>query len=372
MPIYEALSDKLTVVLDVGSAYTKFGFSGEYAPRCIIRSEVRCKKTNTIRRIIDYENEKDLYDLLVDFVHVLYFKYALFSPKDKPIVVVESLLCPTLFRETLAKVLFEHYEISMLLMLPSHLVGLSTLGAETALVLDVGYFEAVAIPVCHGLPVIHAWQALPLGSQIIHNNLRALLNSDNTGINNLPESVIEDIKVRCCFVTKQKRAAQLSVAKPEITFAPEVKYPIGGSEIITVSGKVREKVYEILYDEDNDHLCLSTMLLDAITKVDIHLRNKLAENILLIGGTVMVPGFKARLKEELHKQLKHDRYKKLKISSFKFHTPPCKENYTAWLGGAIYGATELLSMKALTREKYFKENRLPDWPNMRDNFRTNN
>lgn len=84
----------------------RFGFSGEYAPRCIIRSEVRCKKTDQIRQIIDYQNEKDLYDLLVDFLHILYFKYALFSPKDKPIVVVESLLTPTLFRETLAKVCF--------------------------------------------------------------------------------------------------------------------------------------------------------------------------------------------------------------------------------------------------------------------------
>lgn len=55
-----------------------------------------------------------------------------------------------------------------MLILPSHLVSLSTLGAETALVLDVGYTEAVAIPVCFGLPVIHAWQALPLASQAIH------------------------------------------------------------------------------------------------------------------------------------------------------------------------------------------------------------
>lgn len=55
-----------------------------------------------------------------------------------------------------------------MLILPSHLVSLSSLGAETALVLDVGYTEAVVIPVCHGFPVLHAWQALPLGSEAIH------------------------------------------------------------------------------------------------------------------------------------------------------------------------------------------------------------
>lgn len=144
------------------------------------------------------------------------------------------------------------------------------------------------------------------------------------------------LTVRCCFVTKQERSSQLYVAKPDITFAPEVQYPIGGSDIVKVNGKTREKTFEILYEEDNDHFCFSTMILDAILKVDIHLRNNLAENILLIGGGAMIPGFRARLRDELYKQLKSDRYKKLKINTFKFLTAPSKENYTAWLGGKIY------------------------------------
>lgn len=90
------------------------------------------------------------------------------SPKDRPVVVIESLLCPTIFRETLAKVLFCHYEVSMMLVLPSHLICLAPLAIDTALVLDVGYTEAIAIPICHGLPVLHAWQALPIASQAIH------------------------------------------------------------------------------------------------------------------------------------------------------------------------------------------------------------
>lgn len=80
------------------------GFSGEFAPRCITRSEVRCKQSGQYRKIFDYENAEDLYDLLVEFIHVLYFKCVLLCPKDRPVVLVESLLCPTLFRETLAKV----------------------------------------------------------------------------------------------------------------------------------------------------------------------------------------------------------------------------------------------------------------------------
>lgn len=75
------------------------------------------------------------------------------------------------------------------------------------------------------------------------------------------------------------------------------------------------------------------MILDAILKVARDLRHQLAENIVLIGGTTMTPGFRARLKVELEKQLQFDRYSSLNIKTLAFHNLPCKENYAAWLGG---------------------------------------
>ncbi|CAG9763009.1 unnamed protein product [Ceutorhynchus assimilis] len=362
MPIYEPLSsEKLTVVLDIGTAFTKFGFTSEFAPRYIIRSEVRCKRTNKIRKLSSYESPEDLHDLLVDFIHAIYFKFALISPKDRPIVIVESLLCPTLFRETLAKVLFLQYEVSSILVLPSHLVALASLAVDTAMVVDVGYKEAVVFPVCFGLPIIQAWQALPLGGEAVHNHLKSLLSNANPGLQNLPEQILEDIKVRCCFVTKKSRTKSADIVPP-----PDVKYPYKGAQTLTVTGKVRETAFEVLYEEDNDHLCLSTMILDALLKVDINLRHSLTQNVFLIGGTTMTIGFKARLKEELLSQLKNEQYKMLNIKEFKFHVAPCKENYASWLGGSIYGATEFLNLKAVTKDFYLREKHLPDWINLKD------
>lgn len=143
------------------------------------------------------------------------------------------------------------------------------------------------------------------------------------------------ILVRCCFVTTKNRANKFSQSASDIVPCPDVEYLVEGTKVVNISGKLRETACEVLYEEDNDHQCLSTMILDAIMKVNVDLRLKLAENILLIGGTAMLPGFKARLKEELETQLKCDRYKKLNIVEFKFHYPPCKDNYTAWLGGKM-------------------------------------
>lgn len=39
------------------------------------------------------------------------FRHALIAPKDKKVIIVESLLSPTKFKEILAKILFVTYEV---------------------------------------------------------------------------------------------------------------------------------------------------------------------------------------------------------------------------------------------------------------------
>lgn len=51
---------------------------------------------------------------------------------------------------------------------PSHLVSLMTLGITTGLVVDLGYQEATLVPVYEGVPILNAWQALPMGGRAIH------------------------------------------------------------------------------------------------------------------------------------------------------------------------------------------------------------
>ncbi|XP_012264359.2 actin-related protein 10 [Athalia rosae] len=366
MSMYEGvrlISDKLTVVFDIGSAYTKYGFTGESVPRGIIRTEVRCPETPKIRKVFLYEDADDLYQLLVEFIHLLFFRHVAVSPKDIKVIVVESILTPIDFRNTLAKVLFRHFEIGSLMLVPSHLVAVSTLGISTALVLDVGYKEATLIPVYEGVPVLKAWQALPLAGQAVHGFIKEELQ-DVLVDGDVDEKILEDIKVRTCFVTTLERSAKLGTVEAPVA-PPSVSYP--GVKTVTIPGTVREKAFELLWERDNDNLSIPTMILDAIVKCPVDMRRPLAENILLIGGTTMSKGFLPRLKSELIALLESNLYSdKLKLKTFKFHTAPCKPNYTAWLGGAIFGITDL-PLRCLTKENYLKLNRVPDWASLIDN-----
>ena len=131
MPLYEGIgliSEKHAVVLDIGCDTTKCGYAGEVSPRCIIPTKVTDKWIHSIT------NADDLYAALVDFVHHLYFKWLLVNPKDRRVVIIENLLGSSLFKDTLAKVLFKHYEVSSVLFVPSHLVALFSLGVNTGMI----------------------------------------------------------------------------------------------------------------------------------------------------------------------------------------------------------------------------------------------
>lgn len=80
----------------------------------------------------------------------------------------------------------------------------------------------------------------------------------------LSEKMLEDIKVRTCFVTTLERSAKIGTEDAP-TPPPNVTYP--GVKRILIPGEIREKAFEILWERDNDNLSLPTMILDAITKV---------------------------------------------------------------------------------------------------------
>ncbi|EEC10317.1 hypothetical protein IscW_ISCW008262, partial [Ixodes scapularis] len=63
-----------------------------------------------VQGIWNYWGQEDLTAMLKEFFYTLYFKYLSVNPKDRRVVVAESVLCPTLFRNTVAQVLFEHFE----------------------------------------------------------------------------------------------------------------------------------------------------------------------------------------------------------------------------------------------------------------------
>lgn len=175
----------------------RLGFAAEAYPRYIIRSEVNDTKQDGggQRNIFDYTDDQQFYDTVVSFIEEIFFKYVLVSPKDRRVVIVESVFCPTLVRDTLARVLFRHFEVASIFFISSHLNVLTTLAVNTALVVDLGFKETVIVPVYSGVQVLHAYQAQPLAAASVHAEIkRQLLANKIVTEDFLTDEVIEDIK----------------------------------------------------------------------------------------------------------------------------------------------------------------------------------
>ncbi len=69
------------------------------------------------------------------------------NPKERRVVIVESVLSPTTFRQLLARIFLIHYECPSIVFVPAHLMGCFAIGSQNALVIDIGYHESLVMPV---------------------------------------------------------------------------------------------------------------------------------------------------------------------------------------------------------------------------------
>ncbi|CAL8315984.1 unnamed protein product [Merluccius merluccius] len=387
MPLFEGLGsggEKTAVVIDLGAAYTKCGFAGETGPRFIIPSEIRRAGQKQAVKVVQYNiNTEELYVNLKEFIHTLYFRHLLVNPRDRRVVIIESILCPSHFRETLTKVFFKQFEVPSVLFAPSHLMSIMTLGLNSALVMDCGYTETLVLPVYECTPILPAWEALPLGGQAIHKELDSLLvdqctvDTDSGAGQSLPavlgaiqEDIVEDIKVRTCFVSDLQRGFKIQDAKFNLDGTaerpappPDVDYPLDGEKILHIKGSIRDSVMEILFEQDNEEKSVASLILDTLVKCPIDTRKVLSENLVVIGGTAMLPGFQHRLLAEIRHLVEKPKYRDvLATKSFRLHAPPAKPNCTAWLGGAILGSLQdILGSRSVSRDHYNQTGRMSDW-----------
>ena len=404
MSYLETIADKPVIVIDIGYAYTKCGYAGETGPHSIIPTKIT--KGDKSINIFDYKSlvstepsslaneikeEECLKEMLIEFLYRIYYKILNSNSRERKIVIVESILTPFQFRKVLAEVLFKNFQAYSVLFIPNHLAALYTLGSTAGLVLDCGYSDCQIMPIAEGLSMNSLCDFVDLGGRRLHKEIKELLQKYAFVSCNdkkmpfaqvkpepeLTEDILEDIKIRCCFVTpferaqkyykeiKEKHLADGTTEGVDFEFAPSIDYNLSNNYILNIPGYVREMALEVLFvDKLDSQQTIPNLILNSILKCPIDLKKELAENVVLIGGTCMLNGFKNRLVKEINHildQQSGDYANKFVLKSLKYHQPPSMDNYTAWLGGAIFGSLDILDSSSLLNMKYKELEKLPDW-----------
>ncbi|KAL0954360.1 hypothetical protein HGRIS_003353 [Hohenbuehelia grisea] len=216
------------VVIDPGSRIWKVGFSGEGKPRDVFYAGGEAgaplwglrRATNPAQQM---EEDKLLEVQLERCLRSVFHNSLLTDPKSRKVIIVEHPFLPLHIKDAIARILFENLQAPSISFASSHLLSLFTTGRITGLVLDCGHHESTALPIFASRPLFSHLRTTPLAGSRLTSHLRALLllfgtylpppTTLSAGANipaasratRVPEeiltdSVIEEIKTRCCFV----------------------------------------------------------------------------------------------------------------------------------------------------------------------------
>eukprot|EP00656_Telonema_subtile_P014773 TRINITY_DN17641_c0_g1_i1.p1 TRINITY_DN17641_c0_g1~~TRINITY_DN17641_c0_g1_i1.p1 ORF type:complete len:372 (+),score=116.07 TRINITY_DN17641_c0_g1_i1:189-1304(+) len=310
----EAILEKAAVI-EVGSFHTKVGFAGESCPRCIVQTPAGLTSSSAQSRSTSCQK----------FLRRVFFNLLQVNPTDTPVFLIEGLLTTDVTRQVLVDTMLAKLSVPCVTPLPHSLAAVHAAGLDTGLVLDVGHRHSCCIAVVDGAPLYHTIQTAPTAS----GTLDAVIQEANPDFS---PALVQETKARVCSVQPQEQQAEQELkidgqqvhGLAEVCAAPEQLFrPECGSESV------------------------QELVLGALMGTPRELRVHMAANIVVCGGGSMLPGFCARLEQELPVCVLEARFSRLDHlseqrakQSFRVAAAVFEPNCMGWAGGSILGSVK--------------------------------
>jgi len=381
--------EKQSVIIDFGAAYTKVGFATESRPRHIVPTPELRVRGQSGKGLTKTASEEQWVDVLDKLLHKLFFHYLSVSPKDRRVVICDSIYSPVQFRNALATVLFKRFNVPSAsfvadLVLPLYLTGLSS-----GIVVDCGFRSSRVLATFAGVPLISAYRTATVGGQLVSSTLfkevKASLGREvSAATANWLDSpgAPEDLMVRTSYVSF-KPPGETDPSKMLHSTEPlTLRVDKGGSVVVSAASRWQpcERFFTSPegagsgardYGPVDPGACegchcdtLPEAFLQALEACPVDVCAAVVQNIVVVGGCATIRGLLPRLALEIHTALKRipkmaalaDR---LRFTPLDF-SPVC----AAWAGGAVFGSLE--GAGDYTAADFQAGKPLPDWS--RDGF----
>ena len=325
------------LVIDLGNAYTKIGFSGEDLPKEIIQSLYARNK------MLDKKNEIGAFDQKMDIfgyeaTEPQYKKdYDLFyltcgDHKEKTSKEYLEFLKDTLENKmglsiseydvivnispikneenirTYGRLFIEELGFKALAMINSSSLSLYATGRTTGLVVQCGETRTYTVPIYEGFPLYHALNKTKIGGRDLTEIFRRGILKNNIDIKEGDIHTLRQVKEKtCCVPVKQNYSYYMDESNEDIIKRETQLFKLPDEKIVSIPRKTRIIASELLFtpsvfEEKKNENGLINLITGSIKKtemIDKKFKENLVENIVLSGGTTMMEGFADRVYQDL-------------------------------------------------------------------------
>ena len=366
-------NSQIPIIIDIGTGEVKAGFNGQERPKILFKNQFGEPKYNKILKQFNKDNKqvKDIYigekcdsclsalklrkpvdhgsftnseDIIPIFNHI-FSRLKLDSEeiKNHPILVSESLQNPSKNRENIASILFDYFEVPKLFFASQPILSLFATSNTTGAILESGEGVTQSCIVYEGYSIPCSFERYDYGGGDVTKYLYTLLQNLGFYFDTSAEyQIVNDIKEQLCFACPTNMIENI---KKNSEFEKE-NYFLPDGNVIKL-GEERILPPEILYNPELNGMefpSFQNMILNSINKVDMELRPKLYESILLSGGNTSIKGTANKVYSEFKKLISQN----MKI---KIHSP--KNPYLlCWIGGNIISGLEIFKKMWITKEEW--------------------
>ena len=325
------------IVIDLGNAYTKIGYSGEDQPTLTIPSiYARSKLYDTDKKneISSYDQKMDVfgyeatesqyqndYNILnltpgdhkektskefLEFLRDALENKMGISPPDYDVIVNISPIKNEENIRIYGRLFIEELGFRALAMVNSSSLSLYSTGRTSGLVVQCGEMRTYTVPIFEGFPLYHALSKNKLGGKDLTDIYRKGILEANLNVREEDIHTLRNIKERTSSVPFIYHCDYYLDENFQDIILEEIRlYKLPDDTIIDIPRRCRLLASEMLFNPkvvDREDLGLRDLIVHSVRKSEIvndNLKETLVNNIILSGGTTMIHGFSERIRKEL-------------------------------------------------------------------------
>eukprot|EP01126_Amoeba_proteus_P057655 TRINITY_DN734_c0_g1_i5.p1 TRINITY_DN734_c0_g1~~TRINITY_DN734_c0_g1_i5.p1 ORF type:complete len:303 (-),score=61.92 TRINITY_DN734_c0_g1_i5:173-1081(-) len=263
------------------------------------------------------------------------------NPEEHPLLLTEPPLNPKKNREDIAEVMFESFNIPFLYIAVQAVLSLYASGRTTGVVCDIGDGVCHTVPIYEGYSLPHAVSRLDLaGRDLTEYCMRLLTERGHAFTTSAEREIVRDLKEKLSYVALDYED---EMEKPLTQV--EKEFELTDGQVILV-GNERFRAPEALFNPSvlgRESVGIHEAIYNSIMRCDIDLRRDLYSNIVLSGGTTMIPGMENRLLKEIQRLVPK--------CMVKIIAPP-ERKFSVWIGGSILASLSSFRSMWLTKHEY--------------------